>query len=486
MRACRSPRNLEQRVEESMSAGPDVERPVLGARTWCACAAACKIEYTLGPLGAERLWRLLRTEPYVRALGAQTGAQAVQMVQAGLKAIYVSGWQVAGDMNTAEQTYPDQSLYPADSVPTLVRRINNALQRADQIAHNDGISDADALLVRPDRGRRRGRLRRRAERLRADEGHDRGRRRRRPLRGPARPRRRSAGTWAARCWCPPRRPISKLVAARLAADVLDVPTLLIARTDALAARLLTSDIDRATGRSSPASGPPRASTRSATGLEQAIARGLAYAPYADMVWCETSTPDLDEARQFAEAIHAHYPGKLLAYNCSPSFNWKRTLSDEQIATFQRNLGAMGYKFQFVTLAGFHALNMSMFELAHAYRDEGMLAYSRLQQREFELERDHGYRAVKHQTFVGAGYFDAVAQVIAGGPDVRWPRCDGSTEQAQFTEKTPVFSEAEIHHVAGDDLVRLSRMQNSWATRCRAVEGDAFHVRRIPTNCEDDF
>ena len=248
--------------------------------------------------------------------------------------------------------------------------------------------------------------------------------------------------------------ISKLIAARLAADVLDVPTLIVARTDALAARLLTTDID-------PRDQPFLTGERTAEGfyvvnpgMDQAIARGVAYAPYADMVWCETATPDLDEARRFAEGVRARYPNKPLAYNCSPSFNWQRMLTAEQIAAFQRNLAAMGYKFQFVTLAGFHALNMGMFELAHAYRDEGMSAYAEFQQRELELERDHGYRALKHQAFVGAGYFDAVTQIVSAGQS-SLAALKGSTEQMQFTEKTPAFSEAEIHHVAGKDLVRLS-------------------------------
>jgi isocitrate lyase len=256
---------------------------------------------------------------------------------------------------------------------------------------------------------------------------------------------------------PTQEAIAKLVSARLAADVMDVPTVIIARTDALAAELLTSDVDLRDHEFLSGERTVEGFFRVRAGLQQAINRGLAYAPYADMIWCETSTPDLDEAERFAEAIHARYPGKLLGYNCSPSFNWGKALTEEQIGSYQRDLAAMGYKFQFVTLAGFHALNMSMFELAHAYRDEGMLAYSQLQQREFALERDHGYRAVKHQSFVGAGYFDAIAQIVSEG-QTSLAALKGSTEQAQFTEKTPVFAEAEIHHVAGDDLVRLSRTQ----------------------------
>ncbi len=414
---------------------------------------ALTIEYTLARLGSELLWKLIRTEPYVRTLGAQTGAQAVQMVQAGLKAIYVSGWQVAGDMNTAQQTYPDQSLYPVDSVPNLVRRINNALQRADQVAHNAGISHQMPYWYAPivaDAEAGFGGILNAFELMKAmieagaaavhfeDQLSS----------------SKKCGHMGGKVLVPTQEAIAKLVAARLAADVLDVPTVIIARTDALGAKLLTSDIDPRDREFLTGERTIEGFCVVEPGLDQAIARGIAYAPYSDMVWCETSTPDIDEARRFAEAIHARYPNKPLAYNCSPSFNWQRALSREQIAGFQRNLAAMGYKFQFVTLAGFHALNMGMFELAHAYRDEGMVAYSRLQQREFELERDHGYRAVKHQAFVGAGYFDTVAQIVSAGQS-SLAALNGSTEQMQFTEKTPAFTEAEIHHVAGDDLVRLA-------------------------------
>jgi isocitrate lyase len=415
---------------------------------------AIKIEYTLARLGAERLWKLLRTEPYVRALGAQTGAQAVQMVQAGLKAIYVSGWQVAGDMNSAQQTYPDQSLYPADSVPVLVRRINNALQRADQISHGEGISDQMPYWYAPivaDAEAGFGGVLNAFELMKAmieagaaavhfeDQLSS----------------SKKCGHMGGKVLVPTQEAISKLIAARLAADVLDVPTVIVARTDALAASLLTNDVDPRDCEFLTGERTMEGFYVTRPGLEQAIARGVAYAPYADLVWCETATPDIEEARRFAEAIRARYPNKPLAYNCSPSFNWQRALGPEQIAAFQRNLALMGYKFQFVTLAGFHAVNASMFEMAHAYRDEGMAAYSRFQQREFALERDHGYRAVKHQAFVGAGYFDAVTQIVAGGQS-SLAALKGSTEQAQFTEKTPAFSEAEIHHVAGDDLVRLSQ------------------------------
>jgi isocitrate lyase len=411
-----------------------------------------RIEHTLARLGAEVLWRQLHTEPYVRALGAQTGAQAVQQVQAGLKAIYVSGWQVAADMNTAGQTYPDQSLYPADSVPALVRRINRALERCDQIATNAAISDRMPYWYAPivaDAEAGFGGVLNAFELMKAmieagaagvhfeDQQSS----------------CKKCGHMGGKVLVSTQEAISKLVAARLAADVLDVPTVLIARTDADAAALVTDNAD-------PRDRAFLTGQRTAEGLyvaragvEQAIARGLAYAPYADMVWCETSRPDLEQARRFAHAINGRYPGKLLAYNCSPSFNWQGSLGEPEIAAFQRNLAAMGYKFQFVTLAGFHALNLSMFELAHAYRDEGMLGYSRLQQRELALERDHGYRAVKHQSFVGAGYFDAVTRIV-GGEQSSLVAIDGSTERAQFTEQTPAFSEAEIHHLAGDDLVRV--------------------------------
>ncbi len=429
-----------------------VQRPY-SAKDVVRLQGAVKIEYTMARLGAERLWTLLHTEPYVRALGAQTGAQAVQMVQAGLKAIYVSGWQVAGDMNTAGQTYPDQSLYPVDSVPNLVRRINNALQRADEIAHSTGITDQmpywhAPIVADAEAGfggvlnafeLMKGMIEAGAAAVHFEDQLSSSKK---------------CGHMGGKVLVPTQEAIAKLVAARLAADVLDVPALIVARTDALGAKLLTSDID-------PRDQPFLTGQRTVEGfhavqdgLEQAIARGVAYAPYADLVWCETSTPDLEEAQRFADAIRARYPGKLLAYNCSPSFNWRQLLDDQQIAAFQRNLAAMGYQFQFVTLAGFHAVNLSMFELAHAYRDEGMLAYSRLQQREFAMERDHGYRAVKHQSFVGAGYFDTISQIVAGGQS-SLSALKGSTEQAQFTEKTPVFTEAEIHHVASDDVVPVA-------------------------------
>jgi isocitrate lyase len=442
-------------LEQSWKTGrrwSGVERPYT-AEDVVRLRGAVKVEHTLARLGAERLWNLICTEPYIRTLGAQTGAQAVQMVQAGLRAIYVSGWQAAGDMNTAQQTYPDQSLYPVDSVPTLVRRINNALQRADQICRNSGISERMPYWYAPivaDAEAGFGGVLNAFELMKAMiEAGAAGVHFEDQLSSS-----KKCGHMGGKVLVPTQEAIAKLVAARLAADVLDVPTLIVARTDALGANLLTSDVD---SRDRPFLTGERTIEGFHVvhaGIEQAVSRGVAYAPYADLVWCETSTPDLAGARQFAEAIHARYSGKPLAYNCSPSFNWRRALGEAEIAAFQRNLAGMGYRFQFVTLAGFHALNVSMFELAHAYRDEGMLAYSHLQEREFELERDHGYRAVKHQSFVGAGYFDAVAQAISAGR-TSLAALDGSTEQAQFTEKTPAFSEAEIHHVAGEDLVRLS-------------------------------
>jgi isocitrate lyase len=384
------------------------------------------VEHTLARLGAERLWTLLTEEPYVHALGAQTGAQAVQMVRAGLKAIYLSGWQVAADANLAGQTYPDQSLYPANSAPALVRRINNALLRADQVEHAEGrsgthwlapiVADAEAGFGGPlnafeltKQMLEAGAAGVHFEDQLASE--------------------KKCGHLGGKVLVPTSQFVRTLVAARLAADVLDVPTVLVARTDALAATLLTSDIDE---RDAPFTTGERTAEgfyRVRPGIESAIARALAYAPYADVVWCETSTPDLGEAREFAQAIHDEHPGKLLAYNCSPSFNWKRALDDDSIATFQQQLAAMGYRYQFITLAGFHANNAAMFELASGYRDEGMSAYVRLQQREFALE-EHGYTATRHQREVGAGYFDLVVETVSGG-QASTLALKGSTEEEQF-------------------------------------------------------
>jgi isocitrate lyase len=386
-----------------------------------------QIEYTLARMGAERLWRLMQEGDSVNALGAQTGNQAVQMVQAGLKAIYLSGWQVAADANGAGQTYPDQSLYPADSAPTLARRINNALLRADQISHMNGQKDTYWLApIVADAESGFGGALNAFEVMKAMiEAGVAGVHFEDQLSSA-----KKCGHMGGKVLVPTQEFIQKLVAARLAADVMGVPTILVARTDADSAQLLTSDID-------PRDQPFVTGERTAEGfyritggLNCAISRGLAYAPYADLIWCETSTPDLEEAETFAAAIHEKYPGKLLAYNCSPSFNWKSHLDPATIARFQKELGRMGYKFQFVTLAGFHALNTSMFELALAYREQGMAGYSQLQDREFALEAEHGYRAVKHQSFVGAGYFDAIQFMVSNGL-ASTTAMKGSTEEEQF-------------------------------------------------------
>jgi isocitrate lyase len=387
-----------------------------------------RIEYTLAHMGAERLWKLMRERDYVPALGALSGNQAIQQVQAGLEAIYCSGWQVAGDANEACEVYPDQSLYPANSVPKLVKRINNALQRADQIQHAEGaegpywfapiVADAEAGFG--------GNLNAFELMKAMIEAGAAGVHFEDQLSSA-----KKCGHMGGKVLVPTSEFEQKLIAARLAADVLGVPTILVARTDANSARLITSDVDpRDHEFISQGERTPEGFYRFRGGLEAAIARGLAFAPWADMLWCETSKPDLDEALQFADAIHRQFPGKLLAYNCSPSFNWKQKLDPETIARFQRELGAMGYKFQFVTLAGFHALNLSMFELARAYQESGMTAYSRLQEREFENERLAGYRAVKHQGFVGTGYFDEVAKVITHGASSTTALA-GSTEEEQF-------------------------------------------------------
>jgi isocitrate/methylisocitrate lyase len=389
------------------------------------------IEHTLARLGAERLRHLLAEEEWVPALGALSGGQAVQMVKAGLKAIYLSGWQVAADANLAGQTYPDQSLYPATSAPTLVRRINNALLRADQIAHAEGdddtywlapiVADAEAGFGGPlnafelmksfiESGAAAVHF---EDQLSSEK---------------------KCGHLGGKVLVPTSQFVRTLVAARLAADVARVPTLVVARTDALSATLLTSDVDDADRELCTGERTPEGFFRVRDGLDAAIARGLAYAPYADLVWFETSTPDVAEAEAFAVAMHDRFPGKLLAYNCSPSFNWRTHLGDEQIATFQRDLASLGYRFQFITLAGFHSLNAGMFELAQGYRDEAMTAYVRLQEREFELEAD-GYTATRHQREVGAGYFDQVLGAISGG-SASTLALDGSTEEAQFeTERS---------------------------------------------------
>ena len=387
-----------------------------------------QIEYTLARRGAERLWRLIHDEPFVRALGALTGNQAVEMVQAGLKAIYLSGWQVAGDANRAGQMYPDQSLYPADSVPVLVKAINNALQRADQVWHLQGkggidwfapiFADAEAgfggnlnvfeiVKAMIDAGAAAIHLEDQQSSLK------------------------KCGHMGGKVLVPVQEFVAKLVAARLAADVAGVPTIVVARTDSDGASLLTSDVDPVDGSFLTGRRTTEGFFEVRGGVDYAVARGRAYAPYADMVWCETSTPDIDDARRFAEGIHAAFPGKPLAYNCSPSFNWKKHLDPRTMASFQEDLGRMGYTFQFVTLAGFHAINAGMFELSRAYAKEGMPAYSRLQERELEMEKESGYAAVKHQQFVGAGYFDEVQLTVTGGT-ASTTALKGSTEEKQFT------------------------------------------------------
>ncbi len=385
------------------------------------------VEHSIARMGAERLWQQLHGSEPVRALGALTGNQAVEQVQAGLQAIYLSGWQVAADANSAGQMYPDQSLYPADSVPAVVRRINNALLRADQISHLEGRTNVNWLapIVADAEAGFGGDLNAYELMKHMIEAGAAGVHFEDQLASV-----KKCGHMGGKVLVPTREFIQKLIAARLAADVLDVPTLLIARTDAHSANLLTSDIDPRDRTWLTGDRTAEGFYRIKNGIDMAIDRGLAYAPYADLVWCETSTPDLAEAQHFAEAIRSRFPGKKLAYNCSPSFNWSKKLDAATIAKFQRELGAMGYAFQFVTLAGFHALNLSMFELASGYRDFGMTAYSKLQDREFELAASDGYAAVKHQGFVGTGWFDALQEVISGGESTTRALTD-STEEQQF-------------------------------------------------------
>ena len=411
---------------ESEARWQGVERPYTAEQV-VRLRSSFQIEYTIAQLGSGRLWNLMNSEPYVQALGALTGNQAVEQVLAGLKAIYLSGWQVAADANTAEQTYPDQSLYPADSVPAVVRRINNALLRADQLQHLHDrgtiywlapiVADIEAGFGGPlntfeltkaciNAGAAAVHLEDQISSLK------------------------KCGHMGGKVLAPSSEFLRKFTAARLAADVMGVPTLMVARTDAKGARLTRSDID-------PIDQPFLTGKRTVEGyfevkggLELAITRALSYAPYADVIWCETSTPDLGEAREFAQAILEKFPNKLLAYNCSPSFNWKLHMDHASLQGFQEELGTMGYKFQFVTLAGFHALNASMFELAHAYKAKGMAAYSQFQEHEFQMERELGYSAVKHQSFVGAGYYDEVQMVISGG-ETATAALAGSTEEEQF-------------------------------------------------------
>ncbi|MBX5451445.1 isocitrate lyase [Thermogemmatispora sp.] len=402
-----------------------IQRPYSGQDV-VRLRGSIQIEYTLARMGAERLWELLHSEPYVAALGALTGNQAVQQVKAGLKAIYLSGWQVAADANLAGQMYPDQSLYPSNSVPHVVKRINQALQRADQIQQAEGKGDIYwfAPIVADGEAGFGGPLNVFELTKAMIEAGAAGVHFEDQLASE-----KKCGHLGGKVLIPTRLAIRNLIAARLAADVMGVPTILIARTDANAATLITSDVDPADHPFLTGERTPEGYFRTRPGLEAAIARGLAYAPYADLIWCETSEPNLDEARRFAEAIHEKYPGKLLAYNCSPSFNWKKKLDAHTIATFQEELGKMGYKFQFVTLAGFHALNQSMFKLALGYRQRGMAAYADLQEEEFALERD-GYTATRHQREVGTGYFDEVAMVISGG-QASTVALAGSTEAEQF-------------------------------------------------------
>ncbi|WP_270181530.1 isocitrate lyase [Alkalihalobacillus sp. CinArs1] len=386
-----------------------------------------QIEYTLARRGAERLWKSINEEDFVNALGALTGNQAVQQVKAGLKAIYLSGWQVAADANVSGQMYPDQSLYPVNSVPQVVKRINQALQRADQIEHSEGSFNRDWFVpIVADAEAGFGGALNVFELMKSMiEAGAAGVHFEDQLSSE-----KKCGHLGGKVLLPTQQAVRNLISARLAADVMGVPTVIIARTDANAANLITSDVDGYDREFLTGERTPEGFFYTKAGLDQAIARGLAYAPYADLIWCETSEPNLEEAKRFAEAIHEKFPGKLLAYNCSPSFNWKKKLDDETIAKFQKELGKMGYKFQFVTLAGFHALNHSMFELARDYKDHGMAAYSRLQQAEFASEAD-GYTATRHQREVGTGYFDAVSQVITGGTSST-TALKGSTEEEQFS------------------------------------------------------
>lgn len=384
------------------------------------------IEYSLARSGSEKLWHYLHSEDYVNALGALTGNQAMQQVKAGLKAIYLSGWQVAADANLAGQMYPDQSLYPADSVPAVVRRINNCLQRSDQLHHAEGDDSIDWFqpIVADGEAGFGGNLNVFELQKAMIEAGAAGTHWEDQLASA-----KKCGHMGGKVLVPIQEHIQKLNSARLASDVCAVPSIIVARTDANGSYLLTSDIDE---RDAPFVKEGRTAEgyfNYGGGLDAAINRGLAYAPYCDLIWCETSTPSIEEAKQFAEAVHKHYPGKMLAYNCSPSFNWRKNLDDITIAKFQRELGAMGYKFQFITLAGFHALNHSMFDLATKYKESGMTGYVQLQEREF-ADAEHGFTATKHQREVGTGYFDAVANVITGG-ESSTAALAGSTEEAQF-------------------------------------------------------
>lgn len=402
-----------------------VSRPYSGADV-VRLRGTVAVEYSLARRGAQRLWRQLHEMPYVQALGALTGNQAMQQVKAGLQAIYLSGWQVAADANNAGQMYPDQSLYPADSVPSVVRKINNTLLRADQIYHAEGddaldwlvpiVADAEAGFggVLNAHELMKGMIEAGAAGVHFEDQLASAKK---------------CGHMGGKVLVPTAEAVQKLVAARLAADIMNVPTIIVARTDAMGANLLTSDVDERDRPFIHSGRTVEGFFQVQSGIDQAISRGLAYAPYADLIWCETSTPDLAQAKRFAEAMHAQYPGKLLAYNCSPSFNWRKHLDDATIAKFQNELGAMGYKFQFITLAGFHALNMSMFQLARGYRERQMSAYVELQQAEFAAEAQ-GYTATRHQREVGTGYFDTLTQVVSGGTS-SLAALSGSTEEEQF-------------------------------------------------------
>ncbi|MFC0558789.1 isocitrate lyase [Halalkalibacter alkalisediminis] len=423
----REARQLEEQwANESRWSG--IERPYSGEDV-VRLRGSLQVEHTLARRGAEKLWNLINEEDFVNALGALTGNQAVQQVKAGLKAIYLSGWQVAADANLAGQMYPDQSLYPANSVPSVVKRINQALQRADQIQHMEGEGDIDyfAPIVADAEAGFGGQLNVFELMKGMIESGASGVHFEDQLASE-----KKCGHLGGKVLIPTQTAVRNLTAARLAADVSGVPTLIIARTDADAADLITSDIDPADRPFITGERTPEGFYRTNPGLDQAIARGLAYAPYADLIWCETSKPSLEEAQQFADAIHAKFPGKMLAYNCSPSFNWEANLDKDTIETYQVELGKMGYKFQFVTLAGFHALNHSMFELAHGYKTRGMGAYSELQQAEFASETK-GYTATRHQREVGTGYFDEISQVVSGGTSST-TALKGSTEEAQFQKQ----------------------------------------------------
>jgi isocitrate lyase len=393
------------------------------------CSGSVRIEHSLAKNGAEKLWDLINTEDFVNALGALTGNQAMQQAKAGLKAVYLSGWQVAGDANSSGQMYPDQSLYPVDSVPTVIKRFNNSLRRADQLNIAEGNEVVDYMLpIVADAEAGFGGVLNAFELMKAMiEAGAAGVHFEDQLASA-----KKCGHMGGKVLVPTQEAVQKLAAARLAADVSGTSTVLLARTDAEAANLITSDIDPRDKEFCTGERTPEGFYRVNNGIEQAISRGLAYAPYADLVWCETGVPDLAFAKKFAEALKKEYPEQLLAYNCSPSFNWKKKLDDSQIAKFQKELGAMGYKFQFITLAGFHALNYSMFELAKGYKEDQMTAYVKLQEAEFAAEKD-GYTATKHQREVGTGYFDTVTQVIQGGRSSTTALA-GSTEEAQFDKK----------------------------------------------------